>query len=680
MAVDFSANYDFTNLPVLGTTARTNPSNPSQTTPGQNILLGGFSGLFFEGTAANGNLRFITNTDRGPNGEPTDLIPTVPGLERPFALPSFQPELVRFELNVATSAINITQRIKLTRPDGSALTGLPNIQAGAAGLAYTDEVPIDLFGNRLTNDPLGADLEGIVIAADGSFWLGDEYRPAIYHFDANGKLLERFIPSGSPTSASEFGIGALPAVYAQRRANRGFEAVALEGNKLYAFIQSAIDNPDSTGDTTSRASRNLRILEFDISSKTVTGEYLYLLDSISAAGNARTDKIGDAVSLGNGKFLVVERDDLSTASSNKLVYEIDLRAATNINRTANLGGIPTGRTIEQLSPAELTTANLRPVTKRLVVNAATVGYTGVEKLEGLALIDANTIALLNDNDFGVRAEAIPGNGTTPLNDTPVPVRLGLIHFDQASRLDAQNRPQVFSTVAANFTEGDVPAGNTTTFLNNQNNRVRGLKDSNDVIFCLGGNDYANGRSGDDTIRGGAGFDTLDGDKGNDNLFGDENDDVLNGGKGDDTLNGGTGNDTCNGGRGNDICNGDDGNDTLEGNSGDDILNGGAGNDTIFGGRGNDTLRGGAGDDILNGGRGADTFVIARNEGVDFITDFSDRKGDRIGLSGGLTFANLTFTQGTGGNSLISITGTTQFVAVVLGIQATSFNAGFFTTV
>ncbi len=150
----------------------------------------------------------------------------------------------------------------------------------------------------------------------------------------------------------------MPEVYAQRRNNRGFEAVALEGDKLYAFIQSPIDNPDVANDATSRSSLNLRILEFDIVTKQVTGEYLYRLEGLPA-----TDKIGDAVSLGNGKFAVIERDDNATSAGNKLIYQIDLAGATNINNPANFT-LPADQTIEQLTSAELATANITPVTKR----------------------------------------------------------------------------------------------------------------------------------------------------------------------------------------------------------------------------------------------------------------------------------------------------------------------------
>ncbi|WP_404786992.1 phytase [Altericista sp. CCNU0014] len=425
--------YDFTNLPKLGTTSK-----------GQDILLGGFSGLAFQGLAPNGNLKFVTHTDRGPNGDPT-------GQNRPFYLPDFQPEIVSFELNRTTGEITITERTGLFRQDGTTpLTGLPNLQAKSNGLAYTDEFGVDLNGSVLPNDPLGADLEGIAVAANGDYWMVDEYRPAIYHFDNNGKLLDRFIPKGTSTApdpdspSGTFGTEVLPEVYAQRRSNRGFEAVALNGNKLYAFIQSAIDNPDSSGDTTSRNSRNLRILEFDTISKTVTGEYLYLLDDITGAGNAKTDKIGDAVALGNGKFAVVERDDLSTNASNKLIYQIDLAGASNINNPANFT-LPSGKTIEQLTPAELTAANIAPVSKNLIANAAQLSYTGVEKLEGLALVAPDTLALINDNDFNV-------SGNSPTE------RLGILELPQDLEVTPTVTLKGFASLPADSFADGPPAG------------------------------------------------------------------------------------------------------------------------------------------------------------------------------------------------------------------------------
>ncbi|AFW93529.1 hypothetical protein ANA_C10735 [Anabaena sp. 90] len=539
--------YEFQNLPKLGTTST-----------GQDIFLGGFSGLYFQGVADNGNLKFVTNTDRGPNGEPT-------GQNRPFFLPNFQPEIVSFELNQTTNQITITKRTGLFREDGTTpLTGLPNVQAGAAGTAYTDEIGVDLNGQILPNDTLGADVEGIVIAKNGDYWLVDEYRPAIYHFDVNGKLLDRFVPQGTAIAtepdqpAGTFGTEVLPAVYAQRRANRGFEAIALEGNKLYAFIQSAIDNPDNGTDTTSRNSRNLRILEFDIVSKQVTGEYLYLLDDITGSGNAKTDKIGDAVALGNGKFAVVERDDRSDNTSNKLIYQIDLATATNINNPANFT-LPSGKTIEQLSAAELTTAGIIAANKTLIVNAAQVGYTGVEKLEGLALVAPNILAVINDNDFNVA-------GTT------IPEKLGIIELPN-------NLPVTISGTSGN-----------------------------DVLLASASGYTLLGLAGNDSIDGvtGTGDNILDGGEGDDEIFAKENDTAL-GGEGNDQI--------FSDGQGNNILSGGEGNDQIFPDQ----------NDKVFSDAGNDIIYSGLGGNTLTGGDGQDTFWLANAaylQSPNIITDFN----------------------------------------------------------
>jgi hypothetical protein len=114
-----------------------------------------------------------------------------------------------------------------------------------------------------------------------------------------------------------------------------------------------------------------------------------------------------------------------------------------------------------------------------------------------------------------------------------------------------------------------------------------------------------------------------------------------GGSGNDTLTGTAGNDLLNGANGNDSLIGNAGNDTLIGGNGTDFLVGSAGNDLLNGDNGSDTLRGGLGSDTLTGGLGADVFVFAALEGTDTITDFK-LDTDKIGLTGGLTFGNLSF--------------------------------------
>jgi hypothetical protein len=429
-----STNFTWRNRPVLGTTPA-----------GQTINLGGFSGLWFEGFGADTNkLRFITHPDRGPNAEPTVLRGQT---RRPFALPNFQCEVVRFELDRVTGSFTILDRVKLTRADGvTPITGLPNLQAGAQGLAYTDELPIDLNGNDLNNDPFGADLEGISVDASGTWWMVDEYRPAIYNFTSTGRLIDRYIPAGTAASVNAavgtYGNEALPAVYAQRRSNRGFEACAIEGDILYAFIQTSLDNPDSPTDATSKASPWCRILAFNTVTKQVVGEYLYPM--FEKAGSC--DKIGDAVSLGGGKFFVVERDDATGLAARKYVFEINLKGATNLLNAAAL--LPQGRTWETMTFAELAALGVRSVKKTKAVYLPGVGYGNVDKVEGIARINATTFAVINDNDFGVGGSILPSppNGSITINTAADPI-LGLISFDIPSGLDASDRDNAAGTGA-----------------------------------------------------------------------------------------------------------------------------------------------------------------------------------------------------------------------------------------
>ena len=163
----------------------------------------------------------------------------------------------------------------------------------------------------------------------------------------------------------------------------------------------------------------------------------------------------------------------------------------------------------------------------------------------------------------------------------------------------------------------------------------------------------------------------------DNLVGTIGNDIINGGNGNDTIYGGAGDDSLYGENGNDILYGDGlmdggaGNDTLTGGSGNDTLYGGGGTDYLSGGNGNDLLYGGLGSDFLTGNNGNDIFAFAAGEGTDTITDFSDGN-DLIGLSGGLTFGQLSFS-----GSNIIITSTNEILATLTGINTTTLTAADF---
>jgi len=402
---------DYEDPPLLGQTLSVNPSNPSHVVKSEDVFFGSFSGLVFLGITPEGEHSFLATMDRGPTGgniKDVVLVGKKKENGKAFVLPDYNPKLFEIHVNFDTGRISVVHVINLTKSDGETpLTGRPNLQYDEQNLAYTDAYPVDLFGNLLENDPLGADIEGIAIADDGSYWAGDEYRPSIYHFDEEGRLLDRFIPLGYPTDGGDYGTPVLPAVYAKRQENRGFEAVAIEGDLLYAFIQSPIDNPNSKKNVVGQTSRNIRILAFNITTHTVDAEYVYLLTD-QYEDKKNVDKISDATSLGNGRFLVVERDASDKKKSYKYVFEVDVSEATDIHKPENLRSIPDGLTLEQV---DITSTDIIPVKKTEIVNLMSLGWPA-DNVEGLTVIDRTTIAVVSDNDFQLDSSEDPiGDGT-----------------------------------------------------------------------------------------------------------------------------------------------------------------------------------------------------------------------------------------------------------------------------
>src|SRR5687768_629449 len=348
----------FDDLPSIGATPA-----------GQDIAVGGFSGLVYEGTATNGNLQFITNTDRGPSG-------VTPGGMRAFLVPDYSPRLVRFELNPTTGRIAVTEQIPLADETGDAITGRSNlvIPGASADAPYNDEVPADVFNNPLPLDPLGGDFEGLSVdPRDGTFWLVDEYRVSVYHFHKNGRLKERFVPRGTAAAAGmpegTFGTEALPAVFAQRRTNRGFEGVAVQDGKVYAFMQSPLRNPVTLSNGTLNGLRNIRVLEFDPKTL-VTRQFIYVLDNANLGGstNTRPDKVGDVTAVGGGEFLLIERDNDTILTDpfelvEKKIYRFAIGDATDISGLPDLftivrGGVPVQVSVDQMTPEEIGRAHV----------------------------------------------------------------------------------------------------------------------------------------------------------------------------------------------------------------------------------------------------------------------------------------------------------------------------------
>ncbi|WP_405875318.1 esterase-like activity of phytase family protein [Streptomyces sp. NBC_00005] len=326
---------------------------------------------------------FWTVTDRGPNGQ----IKVAGTKRRTFPVPGFDPAIVK--IRVSGDTVKVLDAIPITTFSGKAVTGLSD-QAGRdeAPYSYDASTPVSYNAN-------GLDTEGIVRAQDGSFWLVDEYGPSLVHVSARGRVLTRYVPKGLNLTGADYPVvEALPAVLLHRKINRGFEGLAqLPGGDLVMALQSPLSLPDGdAGD----ASRTTRLLRFSPKKKAVTAEYAYRFDPVNVVDPSEDDtselKISSVVAVGGDRLLVEERTD--KAARLQLV---------KLGRSANILGGPydddtTSPSLEQLDdPAA---AGVAVLDKRLVVDLGKVkGVPG--KIEGIARVDHDTLALINDNDFGM---------------------------------------------------------------------------------------------------------------------------------------------------------------------------------------------------------------------------------------------------------------------------------------
>ena len=359
------------------------PFSKLATVNGVDVINGGFG----SGAAAHPTRKgeFYVITDRGPN---TDYLNG-----KKFPAPNFTPTIMHFKIN-AEGNIEVIKYIKLKNPSGQPITGLPN----PAGMGSTGETAYDSSGNVLGTDNYGLDSESVVAAADGTFWVSDEYGPHIVHYNAEGVEMERISPIGVNTGPRK-----LPAVLAKRRANRGMEGLCItpDGKTLVGTIQSTMYVPTKVLATNTTLTR---IVTFDIATGQ-TKQYLY------KQNGSGSDSVCDITAISSTEFLVIERDgNYGSQGGTKKVYRINIAGASDVNGTditAVDGMKINNKTLEQSTWDEITNAGLKPVSKVLAVDlVAKLGYEH-DKFEGIVYLGNNKLAVFNDDDFGILDD---GNG------------------------------------------------------------------------------------------------------------------------------------------------------------------------------------------------------------------------------------------------------------------------------
>ena len=375
------------------------------------------SGMAFKGTLANGDLEFYGITDRGPNGDG----PNVPALSgsgsgtsgsKIFPSPSFTPAIGVITVSKSSGAV-LSSSLPIKVAAGVNSTGLP-IPAGTLGnsaeIPVLDKMAYDA-SSKASFSAAGLDTESIVFDKKRNMlWVSDEYGPFIIKIDPATGVIANKYAAGS----------GLPAIFAKRRANRGMEGLTLDtsSDKLHGFLQSPLSDGKAAYSVTGKNediekfARFNRWIEFDPATGLTTKMYAYpLAASDWADGRTGNAKLGDVVALGNGKFIVIEQGAGAVGKVVNKLMLVEVGSATDIGAAAYN---PATSDLEKSSMGAVavngaTWASVVPLKKTLLLDLNAAGWLA-EKAEGLTVVDEFTLAMSNDNDFGMKTLMLDASG------------------------------------------------------------------------------------------------------------------------------------------------------------------------------------------------------------------------------------------------------------------------------
>lgn len=345
-------------------------------------VAGGFpagigSSLEFVSQKSDGSLEFLAMTDRGPN---------YPAFEHNSCMVSFKPDFTPIIAKVVVSPDRSSAEVKdffSMNYLGKPVTGVyQNKDAGGEVMCSRDLVPLP--------QQFGLDPESVSIMRNGTFVVGDEYVPSLNFVDpSSGTIMKRLTPGNG-----------LPEILKYRPKNRGFEAVTVAPDgTIWGMLESVLEGSDKTKND----GVFIRLVHVDPESGK-TEMFAYPFDYPAYKDSSKV-KIGDMTALDNQTFLVVEQGPSKTGKYRNKIYKIRTHSATDLSEHDR----DDEKHLEHGTFSDLSKINF--VKKELVFDPRQYGWTA-DKLEGLAVIDQRTIAIMNDNDFGL-------DGIT-LNKVPCP--------------------------------------------------------------------------------------------------------------------------------------------------------------------------------------------------------------------------------------------------------------------
>ena len=372
------------------------------------------SSIAFKGTNANGDLEFYGLTDRGPNGDGPNL-PALSGTgvtgAKIFPSPSFTPAFGVITVGKNGAVLTASTPIKATATvKSSGLAIPPGTVGNSAELPVMDVMKYDA-NSKATFDANGLDTEAIVVDKKRNvLWVSDEYGPFIVKIDpATGIILNKYAPGNG-----------LPDIFLKRRANRGMEGLALDTStdKLHGFLQSPLTDGNATYSVTGKSEAIERFaaftrwVEFDPTTGKSGKMYAYPLAAADYQdGRTGNAKLGDVVALGNGKFIVIEQGAAPSGKVFNKLMLVEIGTATDIAAAA-YNATTSDLEKSSMGGVAVNGADWKSVTtlkKTLLLDLNAIGWLA-EKAEGLTIVDGNTLALANDNDFGLKTKVFNAAG------------------------------------------------------------------------------------------------------------------------------------------------------------------------------------------------------------------------------------------------------------------------------
>ncbi|MGF1498618.1 MAG: esterase-like activity of phytase family protein [Elainellaceae cyanobacterium] len=232
----------------------------------------------------------------------------------------------------------------------------------AAVSPFGDFTAEDLEALINDDNTVNIDPEGIAATEDGFLWIASEGAGTVGDPDRPIESLN-FLFKVSAADGAIAEVVTLPDELNSIQVRFGLEGVAYDNGLLVAVLQRAWgDDP------------NPRVLVYDTNTSEWVGDYFYPLDEVESQ-NGGWVGLSDIAPLGNGRFLVLERDNQGGPDAAvKRLYTIEL------SPTLQNGDTLEKTFIRDLTPDFLAAGGLMP-----------------EKLEGLA-VDENGVWVINDND------------------------------------------------------------------------------------------------------------------------------------------------------------------------------------------------------------------------------------------------------------------------------------------